>query len=198
MNYSVTIGELSYSVSIDEIIHSVTITDDILGVTVDELAFDVSVIESAYDVSIDEPQFSVTIEEIIYQVTLEAGGGTTVIGGGAVPEYINLQATGLAEGDRHLTGPGQWDTSKMIVKEIRIWTASIDWELWILQNDNGLGMDNATVSAVQLMGAGNGNELIFVDRPYQDEDATNEIHLTFLDNAGSDTFDVSVVGTELA
>lgn len=118
--------------------------------------------------------------------------------GGSVPEYINIQGSALAEGDQGIMGPVQWDTSKMIVKEIRIWTTSTDWDLWLIQNDQGLVADDATVPAIQLMGSGNGDETIFVDRPYEDEDDKNTINLNFTDNVGSATFSVSVVGTELA
>ena len=115
-----------------------------------------------------------------------------------MPEYINIQGTCLDGVDKHIAGPVQWDTSKMIFKEIRVVTTSTDWDLWLLQNDNGYATDDATVGRYQLMGAGNGDESIFADRPYEDEDATSEIHLYFTDNAGSASATVSVVATELA
>ena len=115
-----------------------------------------------------------------------------------MPEYINIQGTCLDGVDKNLAGPAQWNTSKMIVKEIRVWTTSTDWDLWLLQNDNGYSTDDGVVPAIQLMDAGNGNEAIFVDRPYEDEDSSNSINLYFLDNAGSASCTVSVVATELA
>ena len=134
-----------------------------------------------------------------YATDLTDGGETTLHshGGGGVPEYVNVQGSSLAEGDRNISGSANWSTSKLIVKEIRIWTTSTDWDLWLLQNDNGLSTDDATVPAIQVMGSGSGDETIFVDRPYEDEDASNEIHLNFDDTVGSTTFDVSVVATEL-
>jgi len=119
-------------------------------------------------------------------------------GGGGVPEYIYLQSYSQAEGDIHMSGSAEWDTSKMIIKEVRVWTTSTNWDLWLVQNDDGLVADTAEIPAIQLMGAGNGDETISVNRPYEDEDTTNEIHLNFDDTVGSATFDVSVVATELA
>ena len=50
---------------------------------------------------------------------------------------------------------------------------------------------------MQLMASGNGNETIQRDFPYEDEDATTEVHLYFVDNAASNTADITIVGYDL-
>jgi hypothetical protein len=46
-------------------------------------------------------------------------------------------------------------------------TSSTDWDLWILQNDNGYAADDANIPKMQIMEAGNGNANIYLDLPYE-------------------------------
>jgi hypothetical protein len=112
------------------------------------------------------------------------------------PVYTFITSAAQDEGDLHLSG-ASWGISKALVKQIKIETSSIDWDLWILQNDNGYVADDATTPAIKLMEGGNGDEVVSIDHPYEDEDASSEVHLYISDNIGSDTFDVWVRGYEL-
>ena len=48
------------------------------------------------------------------------------------------------------------------------------------------------------MGNGNGSLEITVDEAYEDEDASQEVHLYYLDNSGSNTADFYIEGYELS
>lgn len=120
------------------------------------------------------------------------GGGS----GSSVPTYIIVQGTNLS-GDIHLQDGTNWGIDKSIVKTVIVETASTDWDLYILQNDNGFSTNDANVPAMQLMASGNGNVTIQRDFPYEDEDATDEVHLYFVDNAASNTVDITIIGYAL-
>jgi len=68
----------------------------------------------------------------------------------------------------------------------------VDW-----LNDNGYSTDDANIPAKQLMAGGNGDLSIRVLRAYQDEDGTKEVHLYVVDNSGSNTFNIDIIGFEL-
>jgi hypothetical protein len=125
---------------------------------------------------------------------LTDGSQTTLHTHDDCPEYKLVSAATQAEGDLHLSDVTTWATSKMLIKKIKIETASTDWDLWVLQNDNGYSTDDAAMPAIQFMSAGNGDEIIKTDHPYEDEDATDELHLYVVDNSGSATFDIYTVG----
>ena len=110
------------------------------------------------------------------------------------PEYKYVQAASQAEGDLHLSDAGNWATSLSIIKTVRVETTSSDWDLWLLQNDNGYSTNDANIPRIQLMDAGNGDKDISVDMPYEDEDASDEVHLYVIDNSGTETFDLTVTG----
>jgi hypothetical protein len=119
-------------------------------------------------------------------------------GTGDCPEYKFIKATGQSEGDLHLSDGTNWNTSNALIKKIRIETSSTDWDAWILQNDNGFSTDDANIPAMQIMDAGSGDLDIDLDHPYQDEDTSSEVHLYLIDNAGTATFDIYVLGYGLS
>ena len=130
----------------------------------------------------------------------EVGVGRKITSGGKsidCPTYISIKATSQSEGDLHLSDEANWNTSKALVKVIRVITSSTDWDLWILQNDNGYTADDANIPKLQVMEAGNGNAVIYLDLPYEDEDDSKEVHLYYVDNVGSNTADIYVVGMEM-
>lgn len=112
------------------------------------------------------------------------------------PTYKYIKATAQSEGDLHLSG-ANWGVSKALIKTIRVITASTDWDLYILQNDNGYAADDANIPKMQMMEAGNGNAEIYLDLPYEDEDEQNYVNLYVIDNVGSATFDIYILGYEL-
>lgn len=131
----------------------------------------------------------------------EIGSGNRITAGGKpidCPNYKFIKATNQSEGDLHLSDPATWNVSKAIIKVVRVITSSTDWDLWILQNDNGYATDDANIPKMQIMEAGNGNANIYLDLPYEDEDDSDEVHLYYLDNSGANTADVYVIGYEMA
>jgi len=114
------------------------------------------------------------------------------------PPYKYIKATGQSEGDLHLSDGTNWATSKALIKQIVISTTSTDWELWILQNDNGYSTDDATIPAVKLADNMSGDATFRIDHAYNDEDASNEVHLYWQDNAGTATYDVIIAGYALS
>ena len=89
-----------------------------------------------------------------------------------------------------LSSLGTWNVSKAMITTVIIETTSIDWDLWILQNDNGYGVDDAAIPKVQLMEAGNGNRLINLNHAYEDEDDTTTTSTTPSNDANRDRSNV--------
>jgi hypothetical protein len=110
------------------------------------------------------------------------------------PTYKYIKATSQSEGDVHLSDGTNWNVSKALIKMVRVVTSSTDWDLYILQNDNGHVADDGNIPEMQIMAGANGNANIYLDLPYEDEDASNEVHFFFDDVAGSDTADIYVLG----
>lgn len=130
----------------------------------------------------------------------EIGAGHKILAGGKsidCPTYISIKATSQSEGDIHLSDVSNWGVSKALIKMIRVITSSTDWDLYILQNDNGYAVDDANIPKMQIMESGSGNATIRLDLPYEDEDDTYEVHLYFADNSGSNTADVYTIGYEM-
>ena len=111
--------------------------------------------------------------------------------------YKFIKATSQSEGDLHLSDGTNWNVDKAHISKIKVVTSSTDWDLYLLQNDNGYATDDANIPMTQLMGNGNGNLEITVNEDYEDEDATGEVHLYYLDNSGSNTADIYIEGYEL-
>ena len=111
--------------------------------------------------------------------------------------YIFIKATAQSEGDLHLSDGTNWSTSKALIASILVITSSTDWDLYILQNDNGYAVDDANIPKLQIMEAGNGNASIQLDLPYEDEDDSGEVHLYYVDNSGANTADIYIIGLAL-
>jgi len=128
-------------------------------------------------------------------------GSTTVLhahaGGGGGSALIYIKATGQAEGDLHLSDGSNWDTDKSVIKAVRVITTSTDWELWLLQNDNGYATDDATIPMIQLIGGASGDVDLFPDLSYEDEDASGEVHVYYQSASGSETADIIIQGHTL-
>ena len=86
------------------------------------------------------------------------------------------------------------NVDKSLIKTLIVETASADWDLHILQNDNGFSINDANIPAMQLMSSGDGDETIQRDFPYEDEDTTKEVHFFFVDNSGTALVTVTVIG----
>lgn len=112
------------------------------------------------------------------------------------PTHLFIKATAQSEGDLHLSS-ADWGMSKAMISTIRIETASTDWDLYLLQNDNGYSADDANIPRMKLMDSGTGNANIFVNSPYEDEDGSDEVHLYYLDNSGANTADIYIIGSSL-
>jgi len=121
----------------------------------------------------------------------------SLIGAGGDMTYIYVNALAQAEGDLHLSDVTNWNENKARILNIRLITASTNWELWLLQNDNGYAADDAAIPMTQLMANGNGNLTIDLNQAYEDEDATNEVHLYWASASGVDTADIYVEGVTL-
>ncbi len=111
-------------------------------------------------------------------------------------KLVYIKATGQSEGDLHLSDGTNWDVSKALIKEIVLETSSTDWDLYLLQNDNGYATDDATIPKRKLVANANGNKHLVLDICYEDEDDSGEVHLYYLDNSGSNTATIIILGTK--
>lgn len=101
-----------------------------------------------------------------------------------------IKSLAETEGDINLV----WDTSKANIKTIRIFTSSTDWDLYLLQNDNGFVADDANVPKMKLGSNISGDGDLVIDLAYEDEDGSKEVHLYWLDNSGANTADIYITG----
>ncbi len=113
------------------------------------------------------------------------------------PTYKRIKATAQAEGDLHLSDATNWNISKALILCVRVFTVSTNWSLWLLQNDNGYAADDAVVPKLRIARELSGNANLTLNYPYQDEDASGEVHLYYDDTAGADTADIHVLGLEM-
>ncbi len=113
------------------------------------------------------------------------------------PTYKRIKATAQAEGDLHLSDATNWNVSKALILCVRVLTVSTNWSLWLLQNDNGYAADDAVIPKLRIARALSGNAALMLNYPYQDEDASGEVHLYYEDTAGADTADLYVQGMEM-
>ena len=130
-------------------------------------------------------------------IEVESVTPTGISGGGTlIGSYIN--ATGLCSGDVHISDAVNWNTDKAQINQIRVITTSTDWDLWILQNDNGYATDDANIPASKIAGNANGEWTIESDYDYEDEDSSKEVHFYIVDNnPGGSSFQIIVRGRPL-
>ena len=58
--------------------------------------------------------------------------------------------------------------------------------------------NDATIPAMKIGDNVVGNATLWLDLPYEDEDASGEVHLYWLDNSGSNTADIYIQAIELS
>jgi len=113
------------------------------------------------------------------------------------PTYKYIKVTAQAEGDLHLSDGTYWAISKSLIKYIRVVTDSTAWDLYILQNDNGYVANDATIPRMKIGDNVIGNATLWLDLPYEDEDASEEVHLYWVDNSGTNTATFIIQAIEL-
>ena len=116
---------------------------------------------------------------------------------GAPQRYKFIKVLAQPEGDLHLEA-ATWEISTAMISNIRVFTASSDWDLYILQNGNGHAANDANIPEMQIMNAGKGDMDIFSQFAYHDEDESEKVHMYYVDNKGSDPIDIYIMGYELA
>lgn len=169
----------------------------------------VSITEDVYHVSVGEDCYRLVTQteetldvknvEYVYHVSVVMSGSvstdvTVPVGGSDVPEYFIIDATNVGTGYISLSGSGgSWNTSKAIIKQINVYTDCLDWDMSLLTDSSG-----GAIPDYPIMEQGYGSERIFLDLPYEDEAATDSVHLYLTDNIGGSTFSIAILGTELA
>jgi hypothetical protein len=116
------------------------------------------------------------------------GGAWKAIGG--VPAMIKVSASGVAEGNNSIAG----FKNKAMIASVKIVTLSTDWELTLYESDDYSTSPHVVVGS----SLGNLDVVVYREIAYEDQDATEELHYTFTDNAGSATHDIEVRGYELS
>lgn len=147
---------------------------------------------------------AIGVQAALRHLSSDAESGQVLMSDGAgevswqydCPIIKYIKATGQAEGDIHLSDATNWAISKSIIHSIRVITSSTDWDLYLLQNDNGYATNDATIPMIQIMEQGNGNQNVYLNLPYTDEDSTSEVHLYYVDNSGSNTADIIIQGIQ--
>jgi len=124
----------------------------------------------------------------------DAVTGTKTLAQLGSPTYKYIKAVTQSEGDLHLSDGTNWNTSKALIYLIRVVTSSTDWDLYVLQNDNGFATDDANIPMLRVADQVSGDANLLLNLPYEDEDASGEVHLYFLDNSGANTADIYVIG----
>lgn len=117
-----------------------------------------------------------------------------LVGLEGTPMYVHLASPLQPEGDIHLSDATDWNVDKAVIKMVRVETSSNNWDLYLLQNGNGFLTDDAEIPALRLMRKGKGNEDIIIDLAYEDEDASQSVHLWFRDNSGSNGANFYIAG----
>ena len=120
----------------------------------------------------------------------------TYVDAESCPTYKYIKATTQAEGDLHLSA-ATWAISKAMIYQIRVVTSSTDWDLYVLQNDNGYAANDATIGRFCRVTECSGNATLMMNLPYQDEDASGELHLYYNDDSGANTADFYVFAYEM-
>jgi hypothetical protein len=126
----------------------------------------------------------------------DAVTGTRTLKQLGCPTYKSLKATGQTEGDLHLSNVS-WAVSKAMIQCVRVITTSTNWSMWLLQNDNGYAADDAAIPKLCVASRVIGNANLMLGIPYQDEDASNEVHLYWISDSGIDTASIYILGYEL-
>lgn len=100
---------------------------------------------------------------------------------------VEVEQIGVSVGNNSLTG----FENKVLIKWVEVKTTSTDWTLKIYSKD-----DYAT-KEVGVASGQSGDQRIYLDWPYEDQDSTAELHYNFTSNSGSETHDITVTGIKL-
>lgn len=108
-----------------------------------------------------------------------------------------LLASGQSAGNLNLTDTN-WAISKAWLKRLTVTLASgssADYDIAIYEKDTFLAADR-----IYLLQGNSGTTDVILDYLFQDQDATNEIHLQIIDNdgTGSPVFNLELRGIELS
>jgi len=105
------------------------------------------------------------------------------------PPLVTGTESTVAEGNNNVTlSPVK---SKVLIKYINIVTTSTDWTLTLYTKD-----DFATGTMVVVTNR-SGNYNVYLDYPYEDADASGELHYNFTSASGSETHDIEIRGYAL-
>lgn len=118
----------------------------------------------------------------------DAVTGTMTLAEMSCPPLVTLSAVTQVEGNLSLTG----FKNRVLIKWIRIKTASTDWNLTLFKKNTFLAAD-----AFQVVNGRNGDYDIYLDYPYSDENGTPQLHINFTDVTGANTYDIEVRGFAL-
>lgn len=105
------------------------------------------------------------------------------------PTMVKVIDTSVSEGNNSVTS----FENKVLIKAIKIATTSTSWGLTLYESDN------YSMSPYEIVpsGVGNGNHVIYLDFPYEDQDSTSEFHYNFQSLSGSETHDIEIRGIKL-
>ena len=103
------------------------------------------------------------------------------------PKFLEIGSTTVAEGNFSITG----FANKALIKWVEVTTSATSWDLTIY-SDDGYSTD-----AFQIVNDRNGNYNVYLDYPYEDDDASSEFHYTFTDNIAANTHDIKIRGYQL-
>jgi len=105
------------------------------------------------------------------------------------PPLVTGTESTVAEGNNNVTlSPVK---SKVLIKYINVVTTSTDWTLTLYTKD-----DFATGAMVVVTNR-SGNYNVYLDYPYEDADASGELHYNFTSASGSETHDIEIRGYAL-
>ena len=203
--YYVAVTEDSYTlITAEEEVYNVTNVVEAYNVTVgEEIVYNVTVVMSGGVTGIASisdlvPAGDFDEQTIIWSDALQVwmkNPNPFISGGSGVPEYFLIEDAGLVGGYSSLTNPlNSWNTSKALIKEIKVDTSSTNWLLKIIPKASGV---SGEIPDRTVMDHGFESETIFLDLPYEDEDDSNSVHIELLDYSGVYDFDIHIIGTEL-
>ena len=108
----------------------------------------------------------------------------------ATKQYVDEAGTVLKTVNGNNVSPGNHSLSGFsnaaIINRISITTASTDWNLILYSKDN------YSSDPIRIFINRNGNYIIYPNLPYEDKDATSELHYNFTDNGGSNIYSIEV------
>jgi hypothetical protein len=112
---------------------------------------------------------------------------TWLAAGNDCPTMVSATESTVAEGNNSVsTG-----ADKLLLKWLVITTTSTNWTLILYSKD-----DYAT-GPFTVVTARSGDFSVYLDLPYEDKDASGELHYNFASASGSETHNVTILGYKL-